>query len=564
MRILLQKIIVCFIAGCFISAAAFALPPQKLIFLDEWLYDALTALSLEQRDLFITDATMSVAQIEQALTVIDEESLSPGGALLYKKIRAYLAEEGSFSVSKSLFALNFSVNSQPEFYYKTNDETGWTYDKYYRHPFLTGLFDVSISKYINLGTEVYLAENRRLSDSNNNYFNFPFDTMIDGVQPLDINIPKRAYLNMGLPLGSGFGIDFRIGIGDDSWGRTKTGSIVLSDHMKGASYMGLYLYSPFVNYAAEIKQLEVTKYFYSHHFQVNLFKRFSFSLVEGVMVNAPFELRYLNPAMVFHGFTAWESYREYNWQIGNEDFAFNNSRVGSFLGVIADFRPWKYGRIYGLFGLNEFQIPGELDNRDITVPNGMAFQLGYESYIPVPRGHWTFGVEGVYTYPYMYILENKDWSYFRESYEVSNPVIREWTGTPFGPDSIAGTLWLGYRDSSQWSISSSFLFLVQGENADTGIFGSGEKPETGNSYYSNTREEMLSTTPTGTPEFTYMLSLQGEWSPAEWISVFLQPSYKFIRGHNHRDGKTAHGFEAVLSVKLTPAFIPSSKRNFHL
>jgi hypothetical protein len=237
--------------------------------------------------------------------------------------------------------------------------------------------------------------------------------------------------------------------------------------------------------------------------------------------------------------------------------------VGSYLGLAVDFRPWKYGRFYGLAAMNQFQIPSEKEVEDSTVPDGLAFQLGYESWVPFAgrmfnrdySGHLNFGLEGVYTYPYMYVLWDKGWSYYRESTEVSNDAIREWVGSPFGPDSAAGTIWLGYQGSSwgspqgepHWSATLSFLFLAQGENASTAIF---DKP--GRSYYSQTRNDMLSMSPSGTVSHTYRITVNAKWSPLDWLSLSMEPSYKIVSNYAHQKGRMEQGIELVFSARLVP------------
>jgi hypothetical protein len=537
-----------------------ALPAQKLVYPGEWLYDALTALSLEQGRIFFTGSTLTIAQVELMVAEIDEDALSPSGRVLYEQIHSYLAGSAFFSYKSDVLTLNVDGALQPEFYFKTNRKLNWIYERKDRLPFLLVPADISIASYITLGSELYFGENRMLSNAHDNYFNFPFDTMIDGLQSVDVNVPKRAYLSAGLPLGERSGLNFRIGIGDDVYGRTKTGSVILSDAMKGVNYANLTFYSPIINYTADIKQFEVNKYLYLHHFQMKFFNRLSLSLIEGVMVNAPFEIRYLNPMMIFHGFTAWEDYGGYNEQIGEENLSSANSRIGSFAGISLDWRPWKYFRIYGLFAMNEFEIPAIEGGEDSTTPNAMAFQLGTEIYMPVSSGYWTFGLEGVYTYPYMYILSNKNWSFYREAHEVneaSNPPIpfRDWVGTPFGPDSVGGTLWAGYHDSSQWSASLSFLFVAQGKNADTRIF---DKPDPdndkklGNSYYPETHKEAIANTPSGIPAYTYQISALGKWIVYDWLTLSLRAGYKIIQNFDHIQGRLEQGFETTLSVQLTP------------
>jgi hypothetical protein len=416
-----------------------------------------------------------------------------------------------------------------------------------------------MASYVTIHADLAFGENRMLGEAHDNYTNFPFDKFLDDVQNVDSNIPRRAYLSAGFPVRKTMGINFRLGIGDDTFGRSKTGSVILSDNMRGVSYATLEFYSPYIKYAADVMELEVTKYLYLHHLQVNITRRFSLALVEGVMVNAPFEIRFLNPAMIFHSFSAWKSYADYNEQVGNDknqddnDFFAKyptNSRIGSLLGFSLDFRPWRYGRFYGLAAMNQLEVGSE---RGGAVPDGLAFQFGYESFFPVSAGYWNFGVEGVYTYPYMYILAHKNWSFYRESLEVSTrreDPIREWVGSPFGPDSMGLSVWAGFR-RRHWSAAGSFLVLVQGENASTDVF---DRPSMG--YYPSTRGEAAVTTPSGQPAWTWLAEFEGTWIPKDWLSFTLRPAVKVVR----TGGDNEAGFELVLSARIAPKFPPKPGR----
>jgi hypothetical protein len=348
------------------------------------------------------------------------------------------------------------------------------------------------------------------------------------------------------------GINARLGIGDDFIGRTRTGSIILSDNMKEPSYANLTIYTPYLKYTADVMELEVNKYWYLHRININVFDYLSFSMVEGVMVNAPFEIRFLNPLMMFHGLTAWTTYDApggYNDQVAND----GGSRVGSFLGMIFDGRIWKNNRLYGMVAMNQLEVPGER-HPNSKVPDAFAFQAGYESFVPLASGYATFGLEGVYTFPYMYVLESVHWSYVRESDEVATPgQIREWTGTPFGPDSVAGTLWAGYQSSSPWSVFFSFLMAVQGEKSGTDIF---DNPP----YFPTTHEEILLVAPTGTCAYSYTFTVTGKWSPLDWVHLSLQPAYKFVNGYENVAGRFEQGFELTFSAQLMPRIYPRDKR----
>ncbi|GHV62166.1 hypothetical protein AGMMS49587_08220 [Spirochaetia bacterium] len=541
------RVLFCFLLTLMVQGGVFSLPAQKLLYPGDSLYDALTALSMEQRLIFLSGSVMTVAQAELMLAKINDEELSPGGKVLYEQARAALARPSLLSRNNGLFAFDFSPGVQPEVYYKTNDKLPWIYGRNSRQPLIPLPVTLSISSYITAEADLYLGENRQFSRVNNNYINIPFETSAEGVDAIDVNTPTRAYVSAGFSFGQGFGMNFKLGLGDDSLGRTKTGSIILSDNMRGFSYGSLTIYAPFLSYTASVMELEVTKYLYLHHLQVAILNRLSLSLIGGAMVNAPLELRYLNPMMVFHSFSAWNSYGDYNDQMGNpEDLTPWDSRVGSYMGISVDYRPWKYGRFYALGAMNEFELSGE-GGEDSRTPNGLAFQWGYESWLPVSgegrTGYVTFGLEGVYTFPYMYILGNKAWSYYREVPE--DPRYREWVGTPFGPDSAAAIFWVGYHNSSRWSAELSFLFLAQGENATTDVFS-------GNTYRPQSRAETVATTPTGTAAYTYLIKTRGAWEVKKWLDLSVQPAYKIVANYGHIAGNLQHGFEVAFTARIIP------------
>jgi hypothetical protein len=258
--------------------------------------------------------------------------------------------------------------------------------------------------------------------------------------------------------------------------------------------------------------------------------------------------------MVFHSYESYKTYGDYNDDIGadpaltaEED---GSSRVGSFFGAKIEVQPVKYLRVYGLFAMNQLQLGTEKKNHgESLTPDALAFQAGTEVSIPAPRGYWLIGLEGVYTYPYMYVLHDKGWSFYKELPEVDNMTVRYWTGTPFGPDSIAGTLWVGYHNSLRWSVDFSYLFAAQGERAGTDIFDDTSYP----GYRPTPAVYDVVTPPTGTPTYTSTFSLLGKWAPYDWLNFSLQPGYRIVNNSGHVSGKTEQGFEITLAAQFKPS-----------
>jgi hypothetical protein len=269
------------------------------------------------------------------------------------------------------------------------------------------------------------------------------------------------------------------------------------------------------------------------------------------MVNAPLELRYLNPLTVFHGLESYKTYKDYNEDLGNtavEDPKTHDSRVASFFGTKLEAQPWKYMRFYGLFAMNQLQLGIEKENWPNTLtPDALAFQGGAEFSLPFRQGYWTFGLEGTYTYPFMYVLYDKNWSFYKQQDEVDNMDVRYWLGTPFGPDSIAGTFWFGYHRLKTWSAEFSFLYAAQGERSGTDIFDTDD-------YRSTPEHYNVVVSPTGTPIYTYTFSLKGVYTPLPWLRVSFEPGYRIIHNAAHISGQTKQGFEFALAMSFRPKF----------
>ena len=526
--------IVCLLAALAAAPAIFALPDQKIIYPDERAYNDLTALALEQRVVFFSGAPLTVRRFKAMLEEINEETLSPLGQAVYADLWDYLYADGFLSFGVGSMDFTVDPTLQPELYMRTNGNLPWLYDHYYRRPFMAIPVSLSFSPYFNAQFEAAFEQEKSAS-LKSGVTNFPTDNF-------SMTLPHRANLSLGIPLPKSSGIQFRIGIGEEVIGRTKLGSIILSDTMKDVTYAALSAYSPVFEYGSRILQLDVNKYFYLHTLEGRFFKRVSLAFIEGVMVNAPLELRFLNPLMVFHNLGAWNDYDEYK---GEEmDTALpEDARVGSFFAMKLEVQAFKYTRLYGIWALNELQTPEERAREPYALrPNSFGFQAGAESALPLRSGLLTFGVEGVYTYPFLYVLRDKRWSFYKPANGNSGP-FPYWTGFPFGPDSIAAILWAGY-DAGNWSISGSFLFLLQGERSGFGIF---DTPD----YHPALLESFAATnlrTPTGIPTYTYHLRMRGTWRVTPFLDLAMHTGFQIAA----REDRFAKGFEVIFSARFIP------------
>jgi hypothetical protein len=526
---------VCLWAVIITAASLFALPDQKIIYPEERAYTDLGVLAQEQRVVFFSGAPLTVRRFKAMLAELDPEALSPTGKAVYARLVSYLESEGLISLGAGSLRFDLDLALQPEIYARTNENLRWLYDQQYRRPFLGIPVSLSFSPYFNAQFEAAFEQDRSAAQRSG-VTNFPTDNF-------SMTLPHRANLSAGIPLPLSSGIQFRIGIGEEHIGRTKLGSIILSDTMKDVTYAALSAYSPVLEYGARILQLDVNKYFYLHTLEGRFFKRVSLCFVEGVMVNAPLELRFLNPLMVFHNLGAWGDYGEYKGEETDVRDLSADSRVGSFFAMKLEAQVFKYTRIYGIWALNELQTPEEKATEPEALrPDSFGFQAGAETGLPLRAGVLTFGLEGVYTYPFFYVSRDKHWSFYKPSNGNSGP-FAYWTGFPHGPDSAAATAWAGY-DAETWSFSGSFLFLVQGERAGFGVF---DTPD----YHPALLESYAATllkTPTGTPTYTFHIRMRGTWEVAPFLGFSLHAGFQVIT----REGHFSKGFEAAISARFVP------------
>jgi hypothetical protein len=105
-----------------------------------------------------------------------------------------------------------------------------------------------------------------------------------------------------------------------------------------------------------------------------LFEKINFSAFEGVYLNAPLELRFLNPLMIMHQYASWEEYG----YTRHDDYG--AGKVCSYLCFMLDYTICDNLRFYALYSQNEIQLPGEkyINKAGALLPDSLGFQSGLE------------------------------------------------------------------------------------------------------------------------------------------------------------------------------------------
>ena len=91
--------------------------------------------------------------------------------------------------------------------------------------------------------DLRLGQNKGYMNHNDNYINIPFS-----VDQMDVNFPSYGYISTGCKFTEECGMNFHLGMGSQSVGRTLTGSVIQSEYFTGSTYANLDFYSNNLKY----------------------------------------------------------------------------------------------------------------------------------------------------------------------------------------------------------------------------------------------------------------------------------------------------------------------------
>lgn len=541
-----------FITVIFVSFNVFAnvRGDQEFIPAGHWVYDDLTGVMLEQGITHFYDNTpLTVQQIKLMLLEIDYENLSEAGKTAYDSINSYFSEN-NWGFGSDVFNFGIELTGAVEGQYKTNDKLDWNFDRRDRSALIEADVAIQLSKYVFMGCDIPVGISKSGRQRNDTYCNIPYNMTL-----ADINFPHKAYFSAGGLLGEKSGVNFSISTLPRELGRSDISSVILSDSLQDAVHAKLKFFSPYFNYDCSVEMFGINRLAYLHNFEFRPHKKISFSIFEGSMPYGPVDLRYLNPFAIFHGIAGWWDY-ENNFT----DSYGNKGNDVSYLGLRINWTICKYLRMYANFAMNQFQMPNEEDK---SIPNAMAYQAGFESYIPVKKGYLHLNLEGAYTDPYFMITENPNWSWVKKSLETCDAAdtLYEWIGFKYGPDTLGAKFSAGYSIEKNWSVNLSYLFLARGELSrpdfsSCGWTGFSSACNMNNWVYPSTtgydkyKKGASFVTPSGVAEYTNVISVSASYWPLSWMCITAMPSYTFSFNNKNQCSVNENGFEFALSLKM--------------
>ncbi len=400
---------------------------------------------------------ISVAELFVNYNWIDSNNLSKQGSIAYNELsKLFYNKKPAFS--KGRFALDYNVDMAIEARYLHNPKSEPNIDKIYRYNKSQAPIKIPLEFYLSKYAYSYFVP---LIEKNYSGFNlsYPYTNLPLEQKALDFHFPKQT----GLSVGNSF-FNAQIGRGSLNVGKTLSGSMLIADLADRLDFFNISAFFDFVKMDISVAELAPTSFFISHELSIRPVKQFSMTFHEGIMLDSVFDPKFLNPFMIFHNYAPWK--KAY---VGHE---YDENSIGCQLGLDINIVPIKNLRIYGQFGMNQFQTPSEIRGGANTIPNSMGGIAGIEYIFPVLDGHLILSGEFEYADPWLYIgLGGHQASFFyyrkenvfaSESYEASR--IDLWLANPHGPDSIAGLFKIEFIKQRKYNIELLYRFLAKGEN----------------------------------------------------------------------------------------------------
>ena len=507
-----------------LSALCFADTPYALFVENRhWIYDAMHILSVESRQATLADRQpLSKGELSEYFSSFENAKIPQASEPLYGMMQEYFSGH-QFLVNKKYFAFDvngvFSLQGQYG-YGRENEVRLDRFLRYNRTPAAISIpMQVMFTPYVNFFADIRLKKNYWGAKLSYPYTNLPLQT-----NAIDMSWPHQA----GLTVGGRYGV-ITIGRGPLNIGRSLAGSMLLADIVDRLDYMSAAVFYKKVRLSLTVTELEPTRFVFSHEAAVRPLDWISVRLYEGVVVNAPFDPKYLNPMMIFHNYFGWRE-STFNGKPSS------TSSVGCQFGVGVDIVPVRGLRIYGQYGQNQFQTYYELKNfpEARNIPNSLGGLAGIEYIHPFSFGHLSITGEFLYANPWMYIMENKNISlYLRRSDpvapsgKISSPIMM-WLANPYGPDTMGCFLQVALTQPKKYGAKVRYRFLVKGENEEK-FFKEPDKDV----YYPPAKSYdpiARAKTPSANPSYFHTLSLEGSYTVIKNLDLTAGFNWTIVTG----------------------------------
>lgn len=585
----MKKIILTLFALCSLSIYSNEYSSERILSIKGYKkeYDYLSYLYMESGKSQLSKAYPFT--VNEFITYFDRIESVPSGdnsLKMYNYLKSFIEKDIINSRDKRLnFDLDFTVNAEGYYSFNTdlyedgadfNKEIGvvdtkykyWDYKK--RKPFLDLSLEGEIGSHISFSSTIPIKNDRIYTRyTRENFTNIPISTSC-----LDQQIPQRGFISFGSKHITAF-----IGRDQFSVGNGYTGKMHLSneadyhDGIRISTYWEKFKYTfhllsfdsilvdnkvkselntlldelydleheatpdkvKILEKKEEIYKLEQYSRFktmLSHTFEFTPISNLSISITESAMFGKRVpELRDINPLLLYH-----------NSMIERSEFG------NALLTLDVEYIPVKKVKLYGSITLDQYASPVENERWEQTDPNALGYMLGAEYLLPVKRGFFNIGAEGVKTDPFLY-LDDSDMNFSttrRVASLIDDVRYRHEEGVPYtdplgyraGNDALVLNIRASYQDYSGLYLKVENNTLVKGDNTLLSEYIQGSKKAFEMSAPSGNRPEIINT-----------LSLAVNYSILD--NLHLDSSFAWVHIDNFKDrDMVIDDFQLSLSLSL--------------
>lgn len=545
----MKRFIVILLLSLEMFVFAFADTPYALfVENDHWIYDAMHILSVESRQTTLADRQpLSKGELAEYFSTFDNAAIPQASEPLYRMMHDYFSGH-SFLFTRKYFS--FDVNGifalQGQYVHNRGNEPRLdSFLRYNRTPAIVSIpMHVMFTRYVDFFANLSLKKNYWAAELSYPYTNLPLEG-----NAFDMTFPTQA----GLSLGNHF-FNFTIGRGALNIGRSLAGSMLIADTVDRMDYMTASLFYKKAHLSLSVLELEPTRFLFSHEVSFRPLSWLMFRLYEGVVLNAPFDPRYLNPMMIFHNYYGWNDPSFNKSTAGAPNSDEGKALIGCQIGLSVEIVPIHGLRLYGHYGQNQYQLYFERKNYPLArnIPNGLGGSAGIEYIHPFSFGHLSVTGEFLYATPWMYIMENKHVSlYHRRRDTIAGKekfdYIMAWIGNPYGPDTMGAFLQISLTEPQKYRAKLGYRFLVKGENEEK-FFD--PKQETGKDIYYPPKYQYKpivdAKTPSANLAYFHTISLEGSYRVIKQLELNAGLNWTIVTGK-----KSGHAVDIYSSVKYT-------------
>lgn len=290
--------------------------------------------------------------------------------------------------------------------------------------------------------------------------------------------------------------------------------------------------------------------------------RFSLAFITLLDTTSAFDIRYLNPFMIFHNYYNYheETILEANNMI-TLDFSYS---------------PAPKWNLYLQLTMDQSQVKGEAEGYlgfGYTEPNayGGLFNVSYSDI--VKDGILNLYAEAVYNMPGMYLnskfYDNGNVTQFKgkrdDSGEFTSSYPRcfsqdfllgykrtesdyddiSYSGYVYGGDLAVFSLGGSYTLPGSFTLSSSLFYMAHGEK------GRGEDEKNYTFDGIDTIDDVWRLALTGTVEHTLVIKAEGEWVIWKYLSLSLGAAYSYRWNYRNSEGKTFSNLQGYVGFTLS-------------